>query len=379
MLNVAYFSNQFADLQGHGLARYSRELFQALNELADAPQINPVASWSSLPQAGVQELANSSGLQLLPWGRRLTPLCWNFLNYPPLERWTREEPDVVHAVAMGYPVATRKPLVVTVHDLGPLTHPEYFTGSGSWIMRRSLRQTVEQAAAIICVSESTADELLGFVGNAVQERIVVIPEGVSDSFFEPVDMGCLDTLNSLPDADTPFLLSTGKLSPRKNVHGVIQALGRVADKIPHHLVLVGGDGWSTEEIYRQVADTGLENRIHFAGFVSDEQLRALYRQASGYVHPSLYEGFGLTVLEAMAAQCPVVTSNVYSLPEVAGDAALLVDPHSVEEMAEAILQLCTDTALARRLREDGLARARTYTWRDCAKNVAQVYRKVAAL
>jgi len=299
---------------------------------------------------------------------------WSVLNSPPIEYWLKGSADIVHAVALGYPVATRKPLVVTVHDLGPLTHPEFFSNTHPWIMKLSLAQAVKQANALICVSTSTATELSDYVGPAVLDRVHVIPEGVSSFFFEPPDVDSLRFLADLPDPGTPFILSTGKLSPRKNVQGLLDAMALLSAWIPHHLVLVGGEGWGVEEMI----STRDRAQVHFVGYVTDEQLRALYGRASVYVHPSLYEGFGLTVLEAMAAGCPVVTSNVYSLPEVAGDAALLVDPRDTEALADAIRRLCTDDELAADLRARGKRRAESYRWDSCASQVVSVYHEVSS-
>ncbi len=375
-LSVAYFSNQFADLAGHGLARYSRELFAGLRAVSQDLSVTPVAAWSSMAKADLLHLQQSTGLKLIPLGRRLTPLAWTFLSNPPIEHWLPET-DVVHAVALGYPVATRKPLVVTVHDLGPLTHPEFFGNTSSWIMRRSLAQTIKQADAIICVSHSTADELVSYVGGSLADRVHVVHEGVSPEFFQNSDPACLKGLNDLPPPGTPFVLATGKISPRKNIQGLIQAMSRLSDVIPHHLVLVGGDGWGMDDVYQQLNDPGIKQRVHFPGYVTDEQLRALYGAASVYVHPSLYEGFGLTVLEAMAAGCPVVTSNVYSLPEVAGDAALLVDPLDSNALAEAIEAICTDDMFASELVKKGGVRAGSFQWDTCAGRVFEVYRAIS--
>ena len=215
MLDVAYFSNQFADREGHGLARYSRELFEGLRRSAQDVAVQPIAAWSSLERDELTALQGVSGLRLLPWGRRLTPLLWTFPGGPPIERWLPDAPDVVHAVSLGYPVTTRKPLVVTIHDLGPLTHPEYFPRRSLWIMKKSLDQALRQADAIICVSHSTADQLLSIAGSGVGDRVRVIHEGVSKFFFEPPEAGCLQPVKGLPEVGTPYILCTGKLSPRK--------------------------------------------------------------------------------------------------------------------------------------------------------------------
>ena len=375
MVNVAYFSNQFADAEGHGLARYSREMFDALHKL-DTIDVTPVAAWSSLPAQALATLRAQTGLHILKTGRKLTPLAWHYLNTPPLERLMPGPVDVVHAASLGYAIATRKPYVVTVHDLGPLTHPEYFTNTKPWVMERALRQAESSAAAIVCVSQSTADEVEGYLGSHVAPRLRIIKEGVSPQFFERPDPACLDGL-ALPDPEIPLILSAGKISPRKNVQGVLRALAQIASDVPHHLALVGGAGWEMEAVLRDLDDARLRDRVHLLDYVSDEQLRALYHRAALYIHPSLYEGFGLTVLEAMAAGVPVVTSNSSSLPEVAGDAALLVDPHDDEAIADAMRRLCLDPDLATAKRNAGLARARLFSWDTCAEELRDVFVEVA--
>ncbi len=375
-MHIAYFSNQFADAQGHGLARYSHQLYSSLRKIQPKFEVTPVAAWSSCNAGGIMQLRKAYGLQLLPWGRRWTPLAWAFLNRPPIEHWMNKPVDVVHAVSLGYPIATKKTYVVTVHDIGPLTHPEFFTNTSPWIMKRSLNQAVKKADAIICVSRSTADELESYVSYRLADRIQIVHEGVVPLFFEKGNSDCLSTLKNLPPPGIPFILVTGKISPRKNVVRIIQALSKITDQVPHHLLLVGGSGWDMGDVYKATNNPTLVDRIHLVGYVTDDQLRALYNSASLYVHPSLYEGFGLTVLEAMAAGCPVITSNIYSLPEVAGDAALLVDPYSEDEIAEAIKTVCLDESVATDLRRWGLERAATFTWEKCAEKVAGVYRSV---
>ncbi|WP_282154041.1 glycosyltransferase family 4 protein [Ruegeria atlantica] len=371
MLNVAYFSNQFATAQGHGITRYAHEMYRGLRKCDDLA-IRPVAAWSSLSPERLSALQAETGLELVRLGRRLTPLAWHYLDTPTLERLIGGPVDVVHAVSLGYAIATRKPYVVTVHDLGPLTHPEYFTNTKPWIMEKSLRQAEARADAIVCVSQSTADEVEGYLGGHVADRIRVIREGVSPEFFASGDMACLARLDLPPD-DVPVILTAGKISPRKNVQGVLRALRQVQDKIDHHLVLVGGAGWETEAVLKELDDGTLMNRVHLLDYVTDAQLRALYRRASAYIHPSLYEGFGLTVLEAMASGVPVITSNTSSLPEVAGDAGLLVDPGNDAEIAQAICSICTDTALREAKIAEGLARARLFSWDNYSRELRDVF------
>lgn len=382
MMKIAYFSNQFSSRQGHGVARYAHELYEAVEALDGDTEITPVAAWSDRDDEDLGKLQRRTGLQILPWGRKLTPLFWNYLGFPRIESWLDKPADIVHAVSLGYPVATKKPYVVTVHDIGPLTHPEYFSEAPPWIMERSLKQAVKQAAALVCVSQATADEVKDYVRKHysvdIGSRVHVVLEGVGEEFFQQPDMTCLDSLENLPGADVPFILSAGKISPRKNFQGVIEALGKIKDCVPHHLVAVGGDGWDFAQVKDRVREYGIQDRVHFVGYVSDEQLRALYRRASVYVHASLFEGFGLTVLEAMASGCPVVTSNCSSLPEVAGDAALLVDPHNSDEIAAALVSVCGDFKLADLLKSKGISRAQTFSWKKCAVGVQALYESVLA-
>ena len=375
-MHIAFFSNQFAARNGHGIARYAHQLFASIRRVQPDFNLIPVAARSNNDEEGKRDLREHYGLRLLPWGRRWTPLCWTFLGWPNIEHWISESIDLVHAVSLGYPIATRKPYLVTVHDIGPLTHPEFFSNTSPWIMKQSLKQAMAKAHAIICVSKSTADELESYVGCNLTDRIRVIHEGVSPLFCKKINPECLASLAGLPEPGVPYILGTGKISPRKNVARAIQALSKLIDILPHHLVLVGGSGWDMDDVLKEIVNPAVAERIHLVGYVSDEQLQALYASASLCVHLSLYEGFGLPVLEAMAAGCPVVTSNISSLPEVAGDAALLVDPYDVNAIAEAIHAVCSDAALAEDLVKRGRARAERFTWERCAEQVTGVYQDI---
>ena len=207
-MHIAYFSNQFADAEGHGLARYSHQLYYALCKIRPKLKVTPVAAWSSRDAAGVRQLEEAYGLKLLPWGRRWTPLAWAFLDRPPIENWLSGPVDLVHAVSLGYPIATRKPYVVTIHDIGPLTHPDFFSNTNPWIMRCSLKQAVKKADAIMCVSGSTADEIEAYVDSNLSERLHVVHEGVMPLFFQKADTGCLKSIANLPSENVPFILAT---------------------------------------------------------------------------------------------------------------------------------------------------------------------------
>lgn len=374
LLNVSYFANQFADRNGHGMSRYARELFDAIHEQSGL-SVAPVSAWSSLPPKDLDTLQKHTGLHLLKSGRRGTSYGWTFAGMPRIE-WMLPETDVVHSVCMGYPVGTKKPLVVTVHDIGPLTHPEFFSHNRPWVMRRALDQAVKKADKLVCISHATAEEVRSIYGPVSNDQIEVVHSGVSDRFFENPGSSALDGLD-LPPADVPFIMTAGAMSPRKNLVGVLRALREAKSQIPHHIVLVGGSGWDMEQIFKEIDSPDLAARVHLLGYVSDEAVRALYRRAAFYVHPTLYEGFGLTVLEAMASGTPVITSNLSSLPEIAGDAALQVDPNDPKAISDAIIRLSHDPELAQSLRDKGLQRARSFSWSKTANTMRRIYREIA--
>lgn len=372
---VAYFANQLADLQGHGIARYSVELLSALRKL-ELSQIVPVSGWSALPADELARRQKEMGLKLTGLGRRGTSMLWTFLGLPTLESRLTDDIDVVHAVSLGYPVATRKPLVVTIHDLGPLTHPEFFKNTRPWVMERSLKQAVDRADAIVCVSQSTADEVLEYVGHHIEHKITVVLEGVSDHFYEVPAAKTLDGLPT-PDDNLPFILSAGANSPRKNLKGLLEAMRLAMDEIPHNLYLVGGSGWDTDAFSEALSDPKLAGRVHRLGYVSDEELHALYHAADAYVHPSLYEGFGLPLLEAMACGTPVIASNQSSLPEVAGQAARLTDSSNPEQFAADLIDVCTSEETRKNMSTAGIARAREFQWSKSAQAMTEIYADLA--
>ena len=383
MIHIGYFSNQFASSKGHGIARYAHHLYNAfLQNNESSLTIHPVSASTKGTVEELNALKLRTGLQVLPWGRKGTPLAWIFLNFPFLEMGINCKTDIVHALSLGYKVATRKPYVVTIHDIGPLTHPQFFTQKDQWFMKGSLKQAVKKAAAMICVSQATADAVEAYAianyNQSVSERLHVVHEGVDAAFFKApkvediTDFYIVELL-----IDTPFVLTVGQISPRKNLQTVLKAFNKLKDELPTlQLITVGGNGWDYGKVKEQVKSLGLENRVHFLGYVSDNLLRLLYRKALVFVYPSLFEGFGLTVLEAMASGCPVITSNISSLPEVAGGAALLINPENVEELSRNILLVCNNNEKRKEMRVKGINRAKSFIWDKTASLTFDIYKKV---
>lgn len=377
MVNVAYFSNQFSSTNGHGIARYSWELYRALENNGYKKNLFPISSWSDLPQNDLRKIQKETNLKLLPTGRYGTMLFWSLLQLPYIESLSKQDIDVVHAVSLGHPVPTKKRLIYTAHDIGPLTHPEYFSQNKPWIMRNALFHAAKKAQFITCVSRYTASEIETYCKKEfkidITHKLQVVYEGVAANFnIENIEANKKKALE-LRKNNTPFILGVGKLSPRKNFISVLKAFNAIKDKIDHQLVIVGGNGWDFQEIEKVIIELDLKKRVELLGYVTDEYLVPLYQNASVFVYPSKFEGFGLTILEAMACGCPVITSNTTSPPEVAGNTALLIDPNSDEELAEAMFSVCDNRVKVDEMVEMGLQRAVQFSWTDCATSMIKIY------
>ena len=274
-------------------------------------------------------------------------------------------------------IAKRKgrKIVTTVHDLTfykvPESHP---------FIRRTLYtllypRTLQISDKIITDSESTKKDLLELFPFLSPSIITVIPLGVDHSQFNP--MAASGQIKRKYELNS-FILSVGNLEPRKNYCRLISAFSQIAAQIPHDLVIVGHQGWDYGPVYELLNRLKLGKRIRILDHVDNPELPALYNAADLFVYPSLYEGFGLPVLEAMACGCPVITSNVSSLPEVTGDAGLLIDPYSIDEIKCAILSMLQNEDLRKSYRKKGIDRARSFSWKTCAEKTIQVYRELGA-
>lgn len=265
--------------------------------------------------------------------------------------------------------------VITVHDLAFLNWPHFLTEDSAHYYGQ-VDHAVHRADRIIAVSESTKADLIERLG-VPKEKIAVVYEA-ADPLFRPMErceaLAALRGRFPLPDE---FILFVSTIEPRKNVNALLRAYHRLREdyKVTAALVLAGSIGWLSEQVFEEVDQLGLREHVIFLGRVETEDLLYLYNAAQCLAHPAFYEGFGLTPLEAMACGTPVVVSNVSSLPEVVGDAALLIDPNNDEELAVAIHRLLADSALRNALRLKGLARASAFSWRRAAEQTLAVYRQ----
>jgi glycosyltransferase involved in cell wall biosynthesis len=291
-----------------------------------------------------------------------------------------EHIDVFHGLDQsGIPLFFKAgKYVVTIHDVIPLVLPWAFSPRHRWILATALARIRKQAEMVIVPSTAVAEDVVNYL-HVERERITVIPMGCAPRFQphqEPARVVAIRRRYDLPER---YVLFVGTLEPRKNVHTLLQAFAHVIAATPQdglRLVIAGGEGWGGEDYLVAVEALRMHDYVRFTGFVEDDDLPDLYRGALLFVYPSLYEGFGLPVLEAMACGTPVITSNCTSLPEVAGDAALLVDPTQPELLAAAISSVMNDGALRQALRAKGLARARAFTWDAVAEQTLALYRAI---
>lgn len=274
----------------------------------------------------------------------------------------RSRADVVHAIYF-LPPASGRPTVVTVHDISFERHPEFFSRRALFRDRTLIRASARMATRVVTVSETSRRDLIELYG-IPENRVVAIPNGV-DEAFGPTDIWVPYT------GDRPFrVLAVGTLQPRKNLMRLVEAVERLSVELPIDLRVIGPDGFQAAAIRDRLSRSF---RAQIVGYVTPDRLADAYREADLFVYPSLYEGFGLPVVEAMASGTPVVTSTGGSLPEVAGNAALIVDPESVDALAGAIRSVASDPALAARLRSLGLERARGFSWSATALRHRDVY------
>ena len=318
----------------------------------------------------------------VPWpeARPTSRIAWEQFTLPSLIRQKRI--DVLHSPANVLPELLPRTSagVVTLHDLAFLRFPEVLTRTKRLYHRTFTVRSLQRATMIITVSESTKQDAIELVGIPAG-RLQTVYAAIDERFSSMATEEEIKAFRQKHGLSQDFLLYLGTLEPRKNIATLIEAyayLRRVYART-EKLVLAGGKGWLYEVIYEKIAQLGLEGEVIFPGFVGESERKLWYAAASAFVYPSLYEGFGLPVVEAMACGTPVVTSNVSSLPEAGSDIALCVDPYGVEAMAEALYKALTDQALRQRCRAMAAVAAQRFSAQAMAERTVGVYEQAAAL
>ncbi len=304
-----------------------------------------------------------------PWGR-----LWSAWSFPCALR--KDKVDVAH-VQYNIPPNMPCPTVTTIHDISFKRYPEFFKPKDRMLLDRSVRFAKENAAHIIAVSQFTKQEIVALYG-ANADRVSAIYEGVDDQFCTMPQPEALDIISERHHLQVPYILTVGVIQPRKNYPRLLEGFAQLkaSRQCPHKLVIVGKYGWKESSLESRVKDLGLGDEVVLTGFVPYEDLPALYNAADVFVYPSVYEGFGLPPLEAMACGTPVITGNQASLPEVVGDAGLMVDPFDADAFAHAMERLIFDRLLRAEMFALGLNQATKFSWDDTAEQTHAVYRGV---
>ncbi len=287
--------------------------------------------------------------------------------------------DLFHEPHYVLPILLGTKSVVTVHDCIHLRFPEYLPNPGAiHYARYMMGSAIRRSRVVFTVSEASKRDILHFFPKTAPDRIHVVSNAIDADLLEAPDQEELDRVKERYQIAQRFILYAGNIKPHKNLPRLIEAFARLRATPGHedvHLMIIGDEIGKTPELRRKVESFRLRPFVRFFGFVPERTLAALYRLASVFVFPSQYEGFGLPPLEAMACGTPVVTSNVSSLPEVVGDAAVLVDPHDGEAIADGLSRVLDDPAFANELREKGRLQAKKFNWDDSARKTLAGYRE----
>jgi glycosyltransferase involved in cell wall biosynthesis len=366
-LRVAW-DNSIAGRDGAGTGRYASRL---VSELKGHPEL-----WLEVITGPRRHVARHG---LLGLARTFNDLFWYHSSLPYSLR--KQGYHLFHSPAFVAPLWCPVPSVVTILDLTSRIFPDHFDPKWRTYVNSLLPRVLRSASAVICISEHTKLDLLRFY-KVSSSKIHVIHNGVDHAQFHP-GAGLDPNWSRQIGLREGYMLHVGTLSYRKNIPTLLRAIAHLRSRRSwgNRQLLLAGSGNSGmkggDDVHRIIRELQLENIVVLAGYVPDEQVPGLYAHAAVVVMPSLYEGFGFPVLEGMAAGTPVVASNVSSLPEIAGDAAVLFPPHDEHALADAIEEILKNESLAAEMRKKGVARAAQFTWQHTAEETVKVYRSVA--
>ena len=288
-------------------------------------------------------------------------------------------PDVAHFTNGMIPIGTPVSTIVTIHDMSLRLYPQCHPVRRLLLNRPLMHVAIRDAASIVTVSDSARRDLLRLHG-VPADRVSVVHEAASPAFQPIDDRAELERVRVRYNLPPRFILYVGTIEPRKNLVRLIEAFATARVRgIPHHLVCVGPYGWASRDLSSRIERLGLKDLVHFTGYARFEDLPAIYNLGDFFVFPSLYEGFGLPVVEAMASGIPVITSSTSSLGEIAADAAETIEPTCTAAIAAAIVRLATDEDRRRDLAERGRRRAQMFSWAQTAKQMLAVYQRAAGV
>lgn len=328
------------------------------------------------------------GENIIPcmFGNRLLPLSYipatltSLLTPLPLYRELEKNIDLYHSTDHMIPKLKNTPIIATLHDATMLKHPEWYSGRCRTLKNHLRIKTMQWVDQFITISQTMVPELVEY-WKIPEEKISVIYNGISQSWFEKISDEQKQQVLKKHNLPEKFLLFNGTLQPKKNVPRLIQAFLELPKDMQQEypLIIVGKPGWDTEESLAAIQKLTTSKHGFWLNYISTEDLQVLFQCATLYVYPSLHEGFGLTLVEAFASNTPVITSNITAMPETANGAAYLVDPYSVSEIKDAIQTLLFDPSLRDALVNKGAVRAKDFSWEKCARETLQIYRTAVNL
>lgn len=356
--------------RGAGVSQYSRHLLQAVGKLNVDRRIVALVNDPNFFADGIEVHRTR-----WPVGSPISRIAWEQMALP--RTLSELDADLVHGLVNVLPLGTSRPGVVTVHDLSFLRTPEAFPRSKRLYLSALCRASVGRARRVIAVSKGTAEDLISLFSTEAR-KIEVVYNGVAQNFQPPPESN--GKKNRRPDVPERYMLYLGTLEPRKNLVRLIEgyAAWRQTSKENVALVIAGARGWFYDRIFERVRQLDLEENVRFPGFVPDQELAEWYQGAELFIYPSLFEGFGLPVLESMACATPVICSDARSLREVAGDAALYFERQSSHDLTRQLSRFYSEPELAGDLRRRGLARAAQFSWERCAQETLAVYDRALA-
>ncbi len=358
-------------LHDFGIGTYVRNLLIQLG------RIDPTNEFIALCRPADRELVQSLGANLRPVAEPARPYSMAEQVRVPLSL-KRVGADLFHATHYVLPPLTRRRSIVTIHDCIHLMFPEYLPNRlAHGYAKAFLWSATQQADRILTVSEASKRDILRLF-DVPAEKVAVIYNAIDERFSVTPTEEQVDRVRQRYQLEQDFVLYVGNVKPHKNVERLIHAFAQVrqAGLDQLKLLVIGDEITRYTRLRRAVHRCKLHGHVRFLGHLPTETLSILYRLAGVFVFPSLYEGFGLPPLEAMASGTPVVTSNISSLPEIVGDAAILVDPHDTTSIANGIQLALTDQPLREKLRRRGLERARQYSWEQSVRRVREIYDEV---
>lgn len=357
-----------------GVGNFCYSLLEALLDLPDAPAVKGLATGLGAPS--LDALANRVTCRHLPVPTRAMYAIWNAFRFPSVESLIGNL-DLYHATNYYLPPSRRGRRVLSIYDLAFLVRPEWCSPKVVGPFSKNIRRFAHEADLLLASSESTKHDIVNLL--EVPDEKVRVAYGAANVSLQPVPREeakqCVAEGFGIRD---PYLLFVGTIEPRKNVQGLIRAFRRVAKSLPHRLVLAGSIGWNAGNTPVEFGTPGIADKVTHTGFVTYDELSALYSAADVFVFPSFYEGFGLPVLEAMTCGCPVVTSNASCLPEVGGEAAVYCDPGDEEGLSIAIERVINDRELRASMIAAGYDRVQQFSWRSCAEATLSAYREIAS-